>query len=111
MTEAEQLFSEEMRRFKVDPATYPMPGGEDPYKAAHRAVSALRDISASHPNGRVLVVAHNTLIRLTLCSLFSIPLAHYRTIFPGVRNGALTEIRLDHDSAALLQYNCPLSSV
>src|SRR5580704_5389155 len=56
MAEAEQLFSEEMRRFKVDPATYPMPGGEDPYKAAHRAVSALRDISASHPNGRVLVV-------------------------------------------------------
>ncbi len=111
MAEAEQLFSEEMRRFKVDPATYPMPGGEDPYKAAHRAVSALRDISASHPNGRVLVVAHNTLIRLTLCSLFSIPLTRYRTVFPGVRNGALTEIRLDHDSAALLQYNCPLSSV
>ncbi|MGA8478981.1 MAG: histidine phosphatase family protein [Chthoniobacterales bacterium] len=106
-----QLFSEEMRRFKVDPATYPMPGGEDPYKAAHRAVSALRDISASHPNGRVLVVAHNTLIRLTLCSLFSIPLARYRTVFPGVHNGALTEIRLEHDSAALLQYNCPLSSV
>jgi broad specificity phosphatase PhoE len=111
MAEAEQLFSEEMRRFKVDPATYPMPGGEDPYKAAHRAVSALRDISASHPNGRVLVVAHNTLIRLTLCSLFSIPLARYRTVFPGVHNGALTEIRLEHDSAALLQYNCPLSSV
>jgi broad specificity phosphatase PhoE len=111
MAEAEQLFSEEMRRFRVDPATYPMPGGEDPYRAAQRAVSALRDISASHPQGRVLVVAHNTLIRLTLCSLFSIPLARYRTVFPGVHNGALTEIRLDHDSAALLQYNCPLSSV
>ncbi len=111
MAEAEQLFSEEMRRFKVDPATYPMPGGEDPYKAAHRAVSALRDISASHPHGRVLVVAHNTLIRLTLCSLFSIPFARYRTVFPGVHNGALTEIRLEHESAALLQYNCPLSSL
>jgi probable phosphoglycerate mutase len=110
MAEAEQLFSEEMRRFRVDPAAYPMPGGEDPYKAAHRAVSALRDISASHPQGRVLVVAHNTLIRLTLCSLISIPLARYRTVFPAVRNGALTEIRLDHDSASLLQYNCPLDT-
>jgi broad specificity phosphatase PhoE len=108
MAEAEQLFPEEMRRFRVDPAAYPMPGGEDPYEAAHRAVSALRDISASHPRERVLVVAHNTLIRLTLCSLFSITLARYRTVFPGVRNGALTEIRLDHESAALLQYNCPL---
>lgn len=108
MAEAEQLFPEEIRRFKIDPATYPMPGGEDPYKVVHRAVSALRDIAASHPQGRVLVVAHNTLIRLTLCSLFSIPLARYRTIFPSVRNGALTEIRLEDDSAALLQYNCPL---
>ncbi len=29
MAEAEQLFPEEIRRFKADPATYPMPGGED----------------------------------------------------------------------------------
>jgi broad specificity phosphatase PhoE len=108
MAEAEQLFPEGMRRFKIDPATYPMPGGEDPYQAARRAVSALRDIAASHPEGRVLVVAHNTLIRLALCSLFGIPLARYRTVFPAVRNGALTEIRLEDDSAALLQYNSPL---
>jgi probable phosphoglycerate mutase len=70
MAEAEQLFPEEMRRFKVEPITYPMPGGEDPYQAARRAVSVLRDIAASHPQGRVLVVAHNTLVRLTLCSVF-----------------------------------------
>jgi broad specificity phosphatase PhoE len=110
MAEAEQLFPAEIRRFKADPATYPMPGGEDPYKAAHRAISALRDISASHPQGRVLVVAHNTLIRLALCSLFSIPLERYRTVFPGIHNGALTEIRLEDDTAALLQYNCPIQA-
>jgi broad specificity phosphatase PhoE len=108
MAEAEQLFPDDIRRFKVDPATYPMPGSEDPYQAARRAVSALREIATCHPQQRVLVVAHNTLIRLALCSLFSIPLARYRTVFPGVRNGALTEIRLEDDSAALLRYNCPL---
>jgi broad specificity phosphatase PhoE len=110
MAEAEQLFPEEIRRFKADPATYPMPGGEDPYRAARRAVSALRDIAAAHPHGRVLVVAHNTLIRLALCSLFSIPLARYRTVFPAVRNGALTEIGLEDENAALLQYNSPLGT-
>jgi broad specificity phosphatase PhoE len=108
MAEAEQLFPDEMRRFKADPATHPMPGGEDPHQVARRAVSALRDIAPSQSHGRVLVVAHNTLIRLALCSLFSIPLERYRTVFPAVRNGALTEIRLEDDSAALLQYNCPL---
>ena len=108
MAEAEQLFPEEIRRFKADPATYPMPGGEDPHQAAHRAVSALRDIASVHPQGRVLVVAHNTLIRLALCSLFGIPLARYRTVFPTVRNGAVTEIGLGDENAAFLQYNSPV---
>jgi broad specificity phosphatase PhoE len=108
MAEAEQLFPKEIRRFKADPATYPMPGGEDPHQAARRAVSALRDIASAYPQERVLVVAHNTLIRLALCSLFGIPLARYRTVFPTVRNGALTEIGLADESAALLQYNSPL---
>jgi len=105
MAEAERLFPEEIRRFKSDPVTYPMPDGEDPHQAALRAVSALRDIALAQPRQRVLVVAHNTLIRLTLCSLFSIPLASYRTVFPAVRNGALTEIRLQGDNAGLIQYN------
>jgi broad specificity phosphatase PhoE len=109
MAEAERFFPEEIRRFKADPATYPMPGGEDPYGAAHRAVSTLRDIAVALPNERVLVVAHNTLIRLALCSMTGIPLARYRTVFPAVRNGALTELRLDGENAALLQYNAPLS--
>jgi broad specificity phosphatase PhoE len=110
MAEAEQLFPEEIRSFKADPATYPMPGGEDPHKAARRAVSTLRDIAVAHPDERVLVVAHNTLIRLALCSVMGIPLARYRTVFPAVRNGALTEIRLEGENAALLQYNAPLSA-
>jgi broad specificity phosphatase PhoE len=108
MAEAEELFPEEIRRFKADPVAYPMPGGEDPHQAVRRAVSALHDIALAYPAGRVLIVAHNTLIRLTLCSLLSIPLARYRTVFPAVRNGALTEIGLADDKAALLQFNSPL---
>ena len=110
MTEAEQLFPEEIRLFKSDPVTYPFPDGEEPQQAARRAVSALRDIAAAHPDGRVLVVAHNTIIRLALCSLIGIPLARYRTVFPLVRNAALTEMRLEGENAALLQYNSPLGA-
>jgi probable phosphoglycerate mutase len=110
MAEAELLFPVEIRRFKADPATSPMPGGEDPHQAARRGVSALRDIASIHPHGRVLVVAHNTLIRLMLCTLFGIPLARYRTVFPTVRNGTLTEIGLENETAALVQYNSPLGT-
>jgi broad specificity phosphatase PhoE len=108
MAEAEQLFPEETCRFKADPAKHPMPGGEDPHQAARRFVSALHDIAAASPDGRVLVVAHSTVIRLALCSLFGIPLGRYRTVFPVVRNGAVTEIELDDKNAGLLQYNSPL---
>ncbi|MBE7209869.1 MAG: histidine phosphatase family protein [Gluconacetobacter diazotrophicus] len=108
IAEAEELFPEEIRRFQADPVTYPMPGGEDPHAAAKRALAALRDIAAAHPGARVLVVAHNTLIRLTLCSLLGIPLPTYRTVFPAVRNGALTELAIDGQRFSLLQYNTPL---
>jgi broad specificity phosphatase PhoE len=110
MAEAQRLFPAEIRRFRADPVTYPMPGGEDPQEAARRAVSTLRDIAVAHRNGRVLVVAHNTLLRLALCSLIGVPLARYRTVFPAMRNGALTEVRLDGEDAALLQYNSPLGT-
>jgi 2,3-bisphosphoglycerate-dependent phosphoglycerate mutase len=109
MSEAEHLYPEEIRRFKSDPAANPMPGGENPHRAACRAVAALQNIAATYPGGRVLVIAHNTIIRLALCSLLGIPLANYRTVFPSVRNGALTEIRLENEEMALLQYNSPLS--
>ncbi len=110
MAEAEQLFPEEIRLFNADPVTYPFPGGEEPQQATRRTVSALRDIAAAHPDGRVLVVAHNTIIRLALCSLVGIPLARYRTVFPVVSNAALTEIRLEGENTALLQYNSPLGT-
>jgi broad specificity phosphatase PhoE len=110
IAEAEQLFPEEIRRFKVDPITFPMPGGEDPRRATLRGVSALREIALAHPQGRVLVVAHSTLIRLALCSLFGIPLARYRIVLPAVRNAALTEIQFENENASLIQYNSPLNS-
>lgn len=72
------------------------------------AAGALRGIAAAHPDERVLVVAHNTLLRLVLCTLLSIPLGEYRRVFPRLHNAAITELRLDnHGSAALLSLNVP----
>lgn len=94
--------------FRADPVTYPFPGAEKPREAAARGTGALRRIAAAHPGERVLVVAHNTLLRLVLCTLLGIPLAEYRRVFPRLRNAAITELRLaDEGSAALLSLNVP----
>ena len=44
--------------------------------------AGLREACREHPDGRVLVVAHQTLLRLLLCALLDIPLDRYRTVFP-----------------------------
>ncbi|MDQ6754501.1 MAG: histidine phosphatase family protein [Actinomycetota bacterium] len=103
--EMEAAFPEARKAFQTDPAASPLPGGEDPFKAAERFVQCLYDIAEEQPNGRVLVVAHTTAIRLSLCRLLGIPLGEYRRVFPSLRNCALTTIRLQGQQAGLLEYN------
>lgn len=94
--------------FRADPVGHPFPGAEDPVAAAGRGVGALRRIAAAHPGERVLVVAHNTLLRLVLCTLLSIPAREYRRVFPRLRNAAISELRVNSDGfAALLSLNVP----
>jgi probable phosphoglycerate mutase len=94
--------------FRADPVAHPFPGAEDPMAAAARGAGALRRIATAHPGGRVLVVAHNTLLRLVLCTLLSIPAGEYRRVFPRLRNAAISELRMNSDgSAALLSLNVP----
>lgn len=113
--EAEGRTPDEMRRampgayaaFLRAPVTNHLPGGEDPRRAAERGLACLRDITVEHPDDRVLVVCHSTLIRLMVCSLLNIPLDDYRRILPKVRNAWLNEIRLNAGRASLLSWNAP----
>ena len=108
IAEVEPLYPEAVRLYDVDPVANSIPGGEDPHQVAARAVSVLLEIAATDPVGRVLIVAHNTLIRLALCSLFGIPFGRYRKVFPAVDNVSLTEIRFKGPEPALLRYNAPI---
>ncbi|MEU5399152.1 histidine phosphatase family protein [Streptomyces sp. NPDC005963] len=93
--------------FTADPVAHPFPGAEDPAAAALRGAGALRRIASEHDGGRVLVVAHNTLLRLVLCELLSVPLRNYRRTFPALRNTAVSEIRLGTEECALFSLNVP----
>lgn len=108
--EMHALFPEALAAFYDDPAANHLPGGEDPHRAVQRALDCLQEIARAHPDGRVLVVAHTTLLRLVLCGVLGLPLSTYRRVFPFVRNGAVTEIRLEpeHNRAALLEFNNPI---
>ncbi|MEU9836191.1 histidine phosphatase family protein [Streptosporangium sp. NPDC048047] len=109
--EMHERFPEARAAFEADPAACPLPGGEDPAEAADRFTAALRDIAAAHPGGRVLAVAHTTVIRLALCGLIGVPLGSYRRLFPRLDNCAVTELRLDGGQVAILQFNSPIGAV
>jgi len=108
--EIERSFPGAFAAFEADPAAHPLPGGEDPRHAAERAIACFGDIVRTHPDGRVLVITHNTLIRLALCGLIGVPLSRYRSLFPSIINGALIEIRIDGGRPSLLRFNVPLRS-
>ena len=100
-------FPDRLTAFHADPVADHLPDGEDPRDAVFRAVACMDDIVAAAPDGRVLVVAHTTLIRLLLCHLIGIPISDYRRVFPSVGNGAITEIRLRNGVTSLMQFNSP----
>jgi probable phosphoglycerate mutase len=96
----------------ADPGAHPFPGAEPPAAAAGRAVAALRGVADRHRGSSVLVVAHNTLLRLALCAWLGIPLARYRDVLPRLENAAATRLRVPADPArppALLSLNVPTS--
>ncbi|GAB3475907.1 alpha-ribazole phosphatase [Amycolatopsis cihanbeyliensis] len=94
--------------FRADPVRGAFPGSEPPERAAKRGAAALRAIAEAESGaGPVLVVAHNTLLRLTLCELVGIPLRAYRTVFPRVDNCALTELAIDGENTAIRRFNQP----
>lgn len=101
-------FRAEVEAFRAAPVDNHLPKGEDPHQAALRVLEFLEEAGKQHAHGRVLVVFHNTVLRLALCHLLGIPLNEYRRRFPLVHNCALTEVQLKRGSAALLQYNNPL---
>jgi probable phosphoglycerate mutase len=108
--EMRQRFPAAVAAFHDDPVAHHLPDGEDPAAAAQRFTDCLAEIAAGRPGGRVLVVAHTTAIRLALCRLIGIPLREYRRLFPVIHNCALTEIELDGDRIAVLQFNTPLEA-
>lgn len=110
LSELREADPEMVARFRSDPVTHPFPGGDPPASAAARAAAALRGVAADHPGRTVLVVAHNTLIRLALCELLGIDVRTYRAVFPQIHNGRLTELSLAPEGVgSLLSYNVPLA--
>ena len=109
ITELRETDNDLVERFLADPVADAFPDSEPPARAAERGAAALRTIAAAE-TGPVLVVAHNTLLRLTLCHLLGIPLRRYRAVLPKLENAAITEVAVHGDRTSLLRFNQPVEN-
>jgi broad specificity phosphatase PhoE len=91
-SEAAARDAEHFARWQRDPSIGP-PLGECPHVVGARALGAITDLCARHPEGNVLVVSHKALLRILLCELFGTALKHYRR-GPDWPVGAVTQIDL-----------------
>ena len=102
-----------LRAFREDAQLGAFPGAEPVQDVAERVCGALRELAGGHPDRTVLVVAHNSALRIGLCALLGIPLGRYRLVLPRLDNAAVTELELDKEEggrAALRSLNLPTGS-
>lgn len=107
MTDADP---EAVAAFRADAERGALPGSEPPAATAARVTGALRELAAAHPGRTVLVVAHNTALRIALCALLGIPLGRYRLALPRLENAAVTEIEVSGEQTALRSLNVPTTA-
>jgi broad specificity phosphatase PhoE len=95
------------KAFELDPVKDHFPGGEDPAEAADRVHEVFHQICKQYEGRKVLVVAHNTLIRLLVCRVLGLPLSEYRRLLPALGPAALVRFRWQDGTVGLEAYNVP----
>jgi alpha-ribazole phosphatase/probable phosphoglycerate mutase len=79
--------------------------GDTAMEIVTRVDDFFNEISQKHPNGKVLVVAHNAVNRFYMAWKLGMPLKHYRRIVQ--ENASVTLFSLDNQGEfSLLKLNC-----
>ncbi len=94
-----------VERFEINPVEHGFPGGEPLLDAAQRALEVFWELGEMYQGQTVIVVAHNTIIRLSICLLLGVPLKDYRRRLPRLINAGISEVRLNTEGGALYTLN------
>jgi broad specificity phosphatase PhoE len=76
--EVEQKFKSDYLSWLADPALHAPTGGELAVTVVARGLHAITEITKQFADGEVLIVSHKATIRIILCQLLGIEVAHFR---------------------------------
>ncbi len=80
LTELAEKHGDFLEKWFREPADLTLPGGESLREMQARAWAALEEIVGRHPDGNVVVVAHNLCNLSLLCRAMRLELEHFRRI-------------------------------
>ncbi|MWB99161.1 histidine phosphatase family protein [Agromyces seonyuensis] len=90
--ELAERYPDEWAAFCRAPASSPLPAAESGRAGIERALPVLDELVDEFPDGRILIVAHATLIRLLFCELAGMDPDGYRDLLPVLGNCTVTTI-------------------
>jgi probable phosphoglycerate mutase len=100
-----------VERFVEDPAGGHFPSGEAPADAAERAMAGVAGAVAADPGGRIMLIAHSTIIRLLTCASLGLAASEYRRRLPRLDPLGAVTLRFDESGvAALISFNVPVAA-
>jgi broad specificity phosphatase PhoE len=91
--EIEARYAEGFQHRRTNPLTVAPPGGETAGQVRERALAAIHDILAVHPNGHVAIVSHGFTLAVLLTHFQKLPIDRVWDLVPV--NGEIIELEVD----------------
>lgn len=101
--ETRQRFRGILDRWRKDPSSVQMPGGESLQQVQERACQTLESIRCKSPDGYVVAVTHNFVIGVIVLRVLGLPLSRFQRI--RVELGSLTTLEHNGDRWRLVSLN------
>jgi len=98
-----ETWPEELAKWRREPETARVPGGETLLEVVRRVMDCLNELASLHPNQRGIVVLHGGPIRLIAATILGLDLQN-RYLIP-IDNGAITTIKKAEERWLLLGMN------
>jgi len=111
LPEMRQRYPRFLSRWREDPATTAMPGGESLGQVLERAWPVVERWREEHPRQTVVAVTHNFVIQLLLCRMLGLPLKAFRHL--QIDLASLTEVEWREGGWVVVRLNdtCHLDSL
>ena len=101
--EMQRCYPDIIDRWRMDPSSVQMPGGESLKDVQERASRTLETIRHENPDGHAAAVSHNFVIGVIVLRVLGLPLSGFQRI--RVELGSLTTLEHDGDQWRLVSLN------